>query len=96
MAQYFIHNGYCGWSYGTPSDPQLVSVEDAAELMRRASLSSDQVSTVIPPAQYANEDEPLYGLTGKNRFIFFGNAADCADVDHGKISIPFKIQWQQP
>ncbi|MCS4307820.1 hypothetical protein M2404_002168 [Rheinheimera pacifica] len=96
MAQYFIHNGYCGWSYGTPSDPQLVSAEDAAELMRRAGLSADQVSTVIPPAQYANEDEPLYGLTGNNRFIFFGEAAECADVDHGKISSPFRIQWPQP
>ncbi len=42
--QYWIHNGYSGWSYGTPSDPQLITIEDAARIMIAAGLTSDQVS----------------------------------------------------
>mgnify|MGYP003633851200 CR=1 FL=1 len=93
MARYFVHNGYCGWSYGSPSNPKLVSVEDAAEIMRRANLSSDEVSLVLPPAQYANEDELMFHLTGNNRFIFFGEIEVCADVDHEKVTTPLDIQW---
>lgn len=95
MAEYFLHNGYSGWSYGTPRAPQLVSAEDAAEIMRRANLSSVQVSLVIPPAQYATEDDVLYDLTGKNRFICFGEIEACADLNREKISVPMKIQWHK-
>ena len=93
MSQYFVHNGYCGWSYGTPSDPQLVSTEDAARLMRSANLSSDQVALILPPAQYAETGESLFEVTGGNRFLFFGNCTECADVNPDKVAKPLVINW---
>ena len=93
MEVYFVHNGYCGWSYGTPSDPQVINVNDAAEIMKRANLTSDQVKSVIPPAQYADENDDLYKLTGGNRFICFGDIKSCADIDESKIKSPISFQW---
>lgn len=92
---YFVHDGYSGWSYGTPSNPQLVSAADAAKIMEAAKLSSEAVAQVIPPAQYASAGEPLYKLTGGHRFICFGNIEECADIRQEKISAPFKIQWPE-
>ena len=96
MKQYFLHNGYCGWSYGAPSDPQLIKAEDAAEIMKGANLTSDQVSFTLPPAQYAEENDELYALTGKNRFICFAEIDKCADVKQEKINVPLEIQWVKP
>lgn len=93
MSQYFVHNGYCGWSYGTPSDPQLVSAEDAAKLMRSVNLSSDQVALIQPPAQYAETGQSLFELTGGNRFLFFGSSTECADVNPDKVATPLTINW---
>jgi hypothetical protein len=93
MSQYFVHNGYSGWSYGTPSDPQLVSAEDAAKLMQAANLKFDQVALLLPPAQYAEKDDRLFVATGGNRFLFFGNGFGCADVNPGKVVTPLVIDW---
>jgi hypothetical protein len=93
MSQYFVHNGYGGWAYGTPSDPQLVTAEDAAKLMRAAGLSSHQVSLVLPPAQYADVGDGLFEATGGNRFIFFGSCNECADVNPSKVAWPLAIDW---
>ncbi len=93
MEVYFVHNGYCGCSYGVPSDPQLINVSDAAEIMKRASLTSDQVKSVIPPAQYAEENDYLYKLTGGNRFICFGDIKSCADINENKIRTPMRVHW---
>ena len=89
MEVYFVHNGYCGWSYGIPSDPQLINVSDAAEIMKRANLTADQVKS----AQYAKKADDLYNLTGGNRFICFGDIKSCADIDESKIRTPISIQW---
>lgn len=93
MSQYFVHNGYSGWAYGTPSDPQRVSAEDAAELMRRANLSSDQVALVLPPAQYAEAGDGIFEVTCGNRFLFSGNYEGCVDVNPSKVSVPLVINW---
>jgi hypothetical protein len=93
MSQYFVHNGYSGWAYGTPSDPQLVSVEDAAKLMQAANLSSDQVALILPPAQYAEAGDSLFEATGGNRFIFFGACTGCTDVNPSKVASPLVIDW---
>jgi hypothetical protein len=93
MEKYFLHNGYCGWSYGTPSDPQLVTVEDAAEIMKRANLVADQVSLVVPAAQYSDGSDKLYSVTGNNRFIFLGQVGQCSDVNQEKVNTPIEIQW---
>ncbi|OFW78619.1 MAG: hypothetical protein A2W44_06480 [Acinetobacter sp. RIFCSPHIGHO2_12_41_5] len=96
MAAYFVHNGFCGWSYGTPSDPQLISLEDAAKIMQQANFSSEQVKQTIPPAQYATETDDLYFLTGKNRFLCFGNIYECADIKSTKINSALNIKWRLP
>jgi len=95
MPMYLVHNGYCGWSYGTPSDPQLVSARDAAEIMRRANLSMDQVRLCVPAAQYANGGEPLCDLTGGNRFLFLGEVSQCVEVDSKKVDLPLHIKWPE-
>jgi len=96
MAAYFVHNGFSGWSYGTPSDPQLISHEDAAKIMQQAKLSFEQVEQTIPPAQYATEADDLYYLTGKNRFLCFGNIHECADIKSIKVSSALNIEWRAP
>jgi hypothetical protein len=93
MSQYFVHNGYSGWSYGTPSDPQLVSTEDAVRLMQAASLSADQVALILPPAQYAETGDSLFKATSGNRFIFFGDGIGCADIDPCKVATALVIDW---
>lgn len=93
MTHYYVHNGYCGWAYGTPSDPQLISPEDAARLMQTAGLSSMRVSSILPPAEYAETGSRLFEVTGGNRFLFLGDHSDCSDVDSGKVSSPLVIDW---
>jgi hypothetical protein len=94
MADFFVHNGYLGWSYGTPSDPQLISASDAERIMRLAHVTMLQAQEIIPPAQYAQEGDYLFELTGGNRFLYFGNASDCANIHQGKVSSPLPISWQ--
>ena len=93
MSQYFVHNGYSGWAYGTPSDPQLVSVEDASRLMMSANLSPDQVAFAVPVAQYAETGDKLFLATGGNRFLFFGELTECVDVNPEKIGTALSIDW---
>jgi hypothetical protein len=93
MSHYFVHNGYAGSGYGTPSDPQLVSAEDAAKLMQSAGLSSDQVSHTVPAAQYAETGDKLFEATGGNRFLFLGDYMECADVNPDKVAAPLFIDW---
>lgn len=94
MADFFVHNGYLGWSYGTPSDPQLISTPDAERIMRLANVTLLQAQQIIPPAQYAQEGDHLFELTGGNRFLYFGNVSDCAGVQQSKVSSPLPINWQ--
>lgn len=93
--QYFVHNGYIGWSYGAPGNPQLITSEDAAELMERAGLSYEEVRADFPPALFAEEDEPLYRLFGGNRFLQYGEIEKCADIKKAKISNPLKVNWNE-
>ncbi|RAP55650.1 hypothetical protein [Oleiagrimonas sp. MCCC 1A03011] len=94
MSSYFVHNGYLGWSYGTPADPQLIAAPDAEKLMRLADITLSQAQQIIPPAQYAKEGDPLFNATGGNRFLYFGSAEDCADLHQDKINSPLAINWQ--
>jgi hypothetical protein len=92
-SRYFVHNGYSGWSYGTPSDPQLISDSDATRLMKLAGLTAEQVLLTLPPAQYANVGDRLFAATGFNRFLFFGDHGECMDVDATKVSSPMRVVW---
>lgn len=91
--QYFVHNGFSGWAYGTPSDPQLISPKDALELFRRASLTIEQVRRVDPPAQFADAETPLFKLLGGNRFLCFADIENCTDKRTQKTSRPLVIDW---
>jgi hypothetical protein len=62
--------------------------------MDYANLNTEQVLQVIPPAQYATEEESLYFLTGKNRFLCLGNISECADIHETKASTELNIEWR--
>jgi hypothetical protein len=91
---YFVHDGYIGWSYGTPGDPQLVSSEDAEELMRRTGLTLPRVSADFPPAQFAEKESPLSRLFGGTRFLAYGDISKCGDKRERKINTPLKVDWK--
>lgn len=93
MSSYFVHNGYSGWSYGTPRDPQLISEPDAVKLMKLAGLTAEQVLLIFPPAQYAEVGDALFAVTGCNRFLFFGDHGECTDVDASKVALPLFVVW---
>lgn len=93
--EYFVHNGYCGWAYGTPSNPQIILESDAIKLMQVAELNIEQISTQIPPAQFAEENTELYKLFGKNRFLQYGKILDCTDINQAKISEPLDVVWNE-
>jgi len=93
--QYFVHNGYMGWSYGTPSDPQLISSDDAAELIKRAGLSLADIAADLPPVQFAEKGEYLYHLLGNNRFLQYGDIEACGDKRPQKIYHPLEIDWNE-
>jgi hypothetical protein len=90
---FFIHDGYCGWAYGCPSDPCLISPEDAHKLMALAGLTMSQVAEDIPPAQYAQTGDDLFRITGGNRFLRYGTLENCADVKPERVNEPFTIIW---
>jgi hypothetical protein len=90
---YFVHNGYCGWSYGTPSNPQVLLESDALKLMQITGLNLEQVSTQMPPAQFTEKNTELYELFAKNRFLQYGRILDCTDINNIKISEPLNIIW---
>lgn len=91
--QYFVFNRHFGWSYGTPNNPQLITAEDAAELMKRAGLSKDDVAIAFPPAQFAEEGEPLFEKFGGNRYLMYGDFEKCAGKEEEKITKPLEVSW---
>lgn len=91
--QYWVHNGCCGWSYGTPSDPQLITVENAARIMAAAGLSPGEIALCCPAAQYAKAGDTLSELTGGNRFLCHGSLSNCVDVKPDKVARPLQIDW---
>jgi len=91
--EYFVHNGYVGWSYGTPGNPQLISEEDAKKLMALANLTIEDISQEFPPAQFAESDEELFHLFGDTRFIQYGDITKCADIKKKKVSKPLTVNW---
>jgi hypothetical protein len=90
-----MHNGYVGWAYGSPGDPQLISDEDAQILMARTGLSIEQVSAEFPPAQFAEKDTKLFSLVGGNRFLCYGDITKCGDIRKGKSTTPLPIDWSK-
>jgi hypothetical protein len=74
---YFIHDGYFGWNFGTPYNPRWVTERTAHALMRLAGLTEQEVAEWFPPAQFAEEGQPLYQTTGGYRFLAFGDIRKC-------------------
>lgn len=61
--------------------------------MKVAGLSAEQVSTIVPPAQYAESGDALFAATKCNRFLFFGGLTDCVDVDSSKVGEAMHVAW---
>ena len=93
--EYFVHNGFMGWCYGLIGNPQLITEHDAQELMKRIGLSQEEVAAEFPPAQFAEENEPLFHLFGKCRFIQYGNIMECGDIRKSKVSKPLQVDWNE-
>ncbi|HEU0300419.1 MAG TPA: hypothetical protein VFR37_13210 [Longimicrobium sp.] len=86
--RFFIHNGFHGWSYGSPLNPVFITAESARALLdlvaRRAEVDAlQEVQKEFPPFQYAEEGDDLYKRTGRNRFIAFLDPEGCVyDPEH--------------
>ncbi|HEY2329205.1 MAG TPA: hypothetical protein VGI63_05270 [Verrucomicrobiae bacterium] len=84
-ARFFVHDGYNGWSYGSPQTPMPVTLETACQLLNilcrklpenelRDELEEEP--TIIGSIEYAAEGSPLFHATLKNRFLaFYRNSA---------------------
>lgn len=76
-AKFYVHDGYEGWSYGSPQDPIPVTLETACQLLNILCLTRaedglraelEQAPSVI---EYTSENGSLYFATNKNRFLAF-------------------------
>lgn len=82
MKKFYLHDGYYGWSYGTPRDPMLISNEDGLFLLKWASKTFEgdilaAAQFTLPPIELATENRPRRTALNGNRFLFLGNAAEC-------------------
>ena len=82
MKKFYLHDGYHGWSYGTPQDPMLISNDDGLFLLKWAEKDFDgdildAAQSTLPPVELATEDTPRRTALNGNRFLFLGNAAEC-------------------
>ncbi len=93
--QYFVHNGFIGWSYGTIGNPQLITEEDALELMKRTGLTIEEISADFPPAQFAEDGDLFFKLFGGTRFLQYGDIEKCADKKKTKIGTPLNVEWSR-
>ncbi len=78
---FVVHNGYSGWSYGTPLDPVVVALSDVAYLIRFASLDAKGTAglqeTLVGPIQYASKGDHLFKRTHGNRFVQLVKLSEC-------------------
>lgn len=88
---YFVHNGYDGWCWGSPMHPRVVTSETAHALMLIADLSDEDVSTWLPPAQYAKVGDDLFEITDGNRFLAYGDLRNCSRVGSAGTETPLDI-----
>lgn len=86
--RFFIHDGFSGWSYGSPLNPTFITAESARALLEvvehRVNVDVlHEVQKEYPPFQYAEEGDDLYKRTGRNKFIAFFDPAICVyDPEH--------------
>ena len=88
---YFIHDGYDGWSYGTPMDPTPITLQSALELMRITGLTRRDTIMRLPPAQFAEHGDMLFEATGGNRFLAYGNPERCSRGEGYQIPEPIDL-----
>ncbi|HXI72430.1 MAG TPA: hypothetical protein VNN22_18915 [Verrucomicrobiae bacterium] len=76
-AKFYVHDGFNGWSYGSPQDPIPVTHETACGLLNILCLtrSEDKLRAELEQEQsvieYSSESGSLYSATNKNRFLAF-------------------------
>lgn len=82
LKKFYLHDGYHGWSYGTPQDPMLISNADGLFLLTWAATYFEgdivaEVQSTLSPIVLATDDTPRREALGGNRFLFLGNADEC-------------------
>ena len=94
--RWYVHNGFDGWSFGSPVDPTPVTKACAIRILSRMTQKRhvDAVSklTAFPNAlDYADENDELYSTTGKNRLIAFLSPSKCAFRNSRKPEQDFHV-----
>jgi hypothetical protein len=88
---YFVHDGYDGWSYGSPANPLPITRASAVELMKITGLTPAAARTWLPPAQYADVGDALYEATHGNRFLAYGDVTRCSMLGGYRIGAPIDL-----
>jgi hypothetical protein len=81
--QWYVHNGFDGWSYGCPVDPTPITRTCALRLLKRMIQGRHpkaiELLTASPNAlDYGDEGDDLFKKTGGNRLIAYVNPKTCA------------------
>jgi hypothetical protein len=81
--RFLVHNGYLGWSWGSPMNPTFITARTAKRLLELIAEHKlvDPLRAVLSnqhPLQYANEGDNLYCQTEGNRFIAFLDPKVCS------------------
>ncbi len=87
-SQFFIHDGYNGWSYGSPLNPTPITPETACRLLNRlarsiseAGLRAELGAGQATAIEYAKDGDSLFKQTHDTRFLAFLPAWTCSYRD---------------
>lgn len=87
--RFVVHNGFDGWSYGSPMNPMLVTLKTAIKLIEfiidnktddklRMDNLIEKLLSDFPHFIYAEKDDLLFDETHKNRILSFIELKYCA------------------
>ena len=90
---FLVHNGYDGWSYGTPLNPIPITLTTALNILnliqRKRKINPVQKLKEDPTLlQYAKEGDEYYSKTSNCRFIAFLPLNKCSFRDAYDNKIP--------
>ena len=80
--RWYVHNGFFGWSYGSPQDPTPITRSCALRLLNHMAQSRHPTAIELLAAfpyalDYADEGDELFERTGGNRHIAYVSPRDC-------------------
>ena len=94
--RWYLHNGFNGWSYGSPLNPTPITRTCAIRILTRLveGRHPDAISklTAFPNAlDYADENDDLYLKSGGNRLIAFVNPDLCVFEKRPQTEQDFQV-----